>query len=159
MTDDIMQKGVSTPRLIGDTYLKGSIHQPLATQDVHNCSYISLSNSQTETQAIYHVLASEDVDEMQQVINLLMPEGFDNVTIVPGDATGTEKTTAAIYKAVTSVNDSIDVNFAHMNSKIPAIVSYNGQVYQAQNSGSKTLFETPKDFNLTNVVALLHGKK
>ena len=159
MTDDIMQNGVATPRLAGDTYLKGSIHQPLATQDVHNCSYISLSNSQTETQAIYHVLPSGDIDEMKQVINLIMPEGFDNVTIVPGDATGTEKTTAAIYKAVTSINDSIEVNFAHMNSKIPAIVSYNGQVYQTPNIGTSTLFGVPEDFALSNVVGLLYPKK
>ena len=159
MTDEIMEKGVATQRLAGDTYLKGSIHQPLATQDVHNCSYISLSNSSTETQAIYHVFPSDDIKELKNVINAIMPEGFDNVTIVPGDATGTERTTAAIYKAVTSVNKNIDVNFAHINSKIPAIVSYNGQVYQAPNPGNKTLFEVPKDFASTNVAALLYGKK
>ena len=159
MTDDIMQNGVATPRLAGDTYLKGSIHQPLATQDVHNCSYISLSNSTTETQAIFHSLPNNDIDEIKDVINLLMPEGFDNVTIVPGDATGTEKTTAALYKAVTSVNDSVDVNFAHMNAKIPAIVSYNGQVYQTQNAGTKTIFDVPKDLKSTDVYYLLHPKK
>ena len=104
-------------------------------------------------------MPSGDIDEMKQVINMIMPEGFDNVTIVPGDATGTERTTAAIYKAVTSINKNINVNFAHMNSKIPAIVSYNGQVYQTPNLGTKTLFEAPKDFNSTNIVALLQGKK
>ncbi len=141
INEDIKSNALATNRYAGDTYLKGNINQALATQDVHDCACVSLSNSDTETQVLYHVMAKSSKESIASTVKYIMPEGFDNVTIIPGDAVGTDVTVNNALKAIESINGNVEVNFAHMNAKIPAIVSYKGQVYQMANNTTGTVFK------------------
>ena len=74
-------------------------------------------------------------------IKAIMPEGFDKVTIVAGEAEGAEKkTTRETFKAIRSIKRSANIN-QHFNSKSPALISYNGCVYEMDKSLKDILFK------------------
>ena len=150
---------LSTPDGFGNTYLKGSYSQALATQGIYNCAYISLYNSKNKVHAIHHVYATDNKAGIASTINVLMPNGFDKVCIIAGESEGTENCAQEIFRAVKSIKKSTKIVYRHFNQESPAIISYNGKVYELSKEQKNAIAKIPdkQDYSchaLTNRISL-----
>jgi len=136
-------KGKITPYGIGDVVLKDSKNVPLGTQGVFNCSYVCLFNSKTGTQGMHHVFAIDNQKRIITTLKKLMPEGFDKAFIVAGEAEGTNILSTKVFNAVRSLNKSVNIQFRHLNTETPVIVSYKNNVYELDGTLKDNIFRIP----------------
>lgn len=145
---DIDIDGYSTTAQGSDDIIKGAFNQALSTQNVHNCACLILYNDKEQLQLLYHVFAgTQNASIISDVLEQVMPEGFNRAVIIPGDNALTELTVDIIYEALTNNYPDTDISFMHTTIEKPAIVSYNGQIYQAQSPAEGTLLPVGVNLN------------
>ena len=132
LNETILQKGISTKNGIGDCFIKGLSDTPLGTSGVGNCAVLCLQNTEKGTSALYHAapIKQNAIANMQKDIDIIMPEGFDKVFIIPGRNPETATTSINLLKAASKINKNAEVVFKHSgNGDNVQIIFYNGNVY------------------------------
>ncbi len=119
-----------------DCYLKSSANKPLSTSSVYDCSVLYLFNKDKNTHFLYHAYYNTDKKEFEFILKTFMPEGFTKAEIIPGDAKWYLRhigTMTDMLKAVKSTDKTATVSIHHVNSKLPEIVGYGGNVFEIPN--------------------------
>lgn len=117
-------------------FLKSSADKPLSTSSVYDCSVLYLFNKDKNTHFLYHTYYDSDKKEFDFLIKTFMPEGVTNAFIVPGDAKWYLRhyeTMTEMLKSLRAADKVVPINIYHVNSKLPEIVGYKGQVFEIQN--------------------------
>ena len=119
-----------------DSFLKTYSNRPVSTSFVHDCAVMYLYNDKTKTHAIYHAAPNTKVKKLDFMIKTLMPEGFTNACIIPGDYSfyrQQEPNMKNMFKLMKQNNPSAPVNVFYGINRFPEITGYKGQVFQIPN--------------------------
>ena len=152
LNEETRNSGISTKNQIGGCFIKGTPGQPLGTSGVGNCAVLCLYNSKTNTTAVYHAFPVKHnaIKSMQADINVIMPEGFDKVFIVPGRDPETANTALNLLKSAQNINQNTQVEFRHTTTgNNNQIIFYQGEVFELpleNNMPSFKICEEPENY-------------
>ncbi len=119
-----------------DSFLKTYANRPVSTSFVHDCAVMYLYNDKTKTHAMYHAAPNTKVKKLDFMIKTLMPEGFTNACIIPGDYSfyrEQEPNMKNMFQLIKQNNPQAVINVFYGISRFPEITGYKGQVFQIPN--------------------------
>ena len=153
---ELLKKGQSTNNEgYPHSFLKDDANIPLSTSFVHDCSALYLFNKKTNTHALYHAAPDCEKQELDMIVQSLMPEGYTHATIIPGANDFVEfhpHNMNNMFDILKQHNSESIISVRHYASYYPEIVGYKGNVYQISNENVankiKRAPSTPKELYL-----------
>ena len=133
----IKSTGLSTNKDgYADSFLKTKSTKPISTSFVHDCAVMYLYNDKTKTHALYHAAPRTKIKKLDFMIKTLMPEGFTQGCIIPGDFVFYKEQKANLtnmFELMKKHNPNAVINVFWEPTRFPEIVGYKGQVFQIPN--------------------------
>lgn len=134
----ILKTGQSTNRDgFARSFLKASADVPISSSFIHDCSLMYLFNNNTNTHMLYHAESCATQEDLNYIIDTLMPEGFTDGIIKPGCVYFSDEHHRNLYNMfdiMKSKNPKATVNVYHDSSFFPEVVGYKGKLYEIPNA-------------------------
>ena len=118
------------------SFLKENANVPISTSFVHDCSVMYLYNEKTNTHFLYHAEADASIQDLNFVIETMMPEGFTHGAIKPGCSLWSEEHVQNMhnmFEIMKKQNPKAIINVYNDSSWFPEIVGYQGKLYEIPN--------------------------